>query len=59
MQYYVCYIVFGVLHRAGPYTSSEAAVQLADIRGYEYVENARVEADTHALVDNSHTGGAV
>ena len=56
MQYYVCYIVFGVLHRAGPYTSSEAAVQLADIRGYEYVENARVVEDQIGIAASTGRG---
>lgn len=59
MQYYVCYTVFGVRYCAGPYTSSEAMVQLADIRGYEYVDNARVEADTRGPGVDMLTGGAV
>jgi len=58
MQYYVCYTVFGVHYCAGPYASSEATVQLADIRGYEYVESARVEADTCGSGVDMVTGGA-
>lgn len=58
MQYYVCYTVFGVRYCAGPYTFSEAMVQLADIRGYEYVDNARVEADTCGSGAATVTGGA-
>lgn len=52
------YTVFGVRYYAGPYTFSEAMMQLADIRGYEYVDNARVEADTRGSGATAVTGGA-